>query len=176
MGQSNVQALYLQHSGEIERFLQRRLACRETAADLTQETFARLLRTGTTEQIENVRAYLFRTAANLALDHLRRRKHMHLPTDSGELQRFADDRPGPERQLLSRQALARLRDAVEALPPRQREIFQLHKFGGLSYQEIALRLGISKNTVMVHMVRALATCRRALDDGGRDEDQGSQSL
>jgi RNA polymerase sigma-70 factor (ECF subfamily) len=165
VGQANVQAIYLQHSQEIERFLVRRLACRETAADLTQETFARLLRAGTTEQIENVRAYLFRTAANLALDHLRRRKHMSVPADDGELERVADTRPGQEQGLLSRQALARLQAAVNTLPDRQREVFRLHKVDGLSYQEIADRLGIAKNTVMVHMVRALAHCRAALDDG-----------
>jgi RNA polymerase sigma-70 factor (ECF subfamily) len=167
VGQGNTQAIYLLHSREIERFLVRRLSCPDTAADLTQETFARLLRVGTTVQIENVRAYLFRTAANLALDHLRRRKHMPIPTDDTDLQRFPDTRPGQEQCLLSHQALQRLQDAVEALPQRQREVFRLHKFQGLSYQQIADRLGIAKNTVMVHMVRALAQCRRAVeaDDG-----------
>jgi len=169
VGQGNVQAIYLQHSQEIERFLVRRLACPETAADLTQETFARFLRVGTTERIENVRAYLFRTAANLAMDHLRRRRHMSQPTDSVEIQHIADTRPGQEQGLLSRQALERLRRAVDALPERQREVFRLHKFDGLSYQEIAERLGIAKNTVMVHMVRALAQCRAALDDGPGDD-------
>lgn len=160
-----MQAIYQQHGREVERFLARRLACPETAAELTQETFARLLRSGALERIDNVRAYLFRTAANLALDHLRRRKHMHLPADAQELERVADTAPGVDRQLLSRQALQRLRAAVDALPARQREVFLLHKFQDLSYQEIADRLGIAKNTVMVHMVRALAQCRAALDDG-----------
>ena len=158
-----MQAIYLQHSQEIERFLLRRLACRETAADLTQETFARFLRVGTTERIENVRAYLFRTAANLALDHLRRRRHMSQPTESITLQQVIDSRPGQEEGLQSRQALDRLRKAIDALPERQREVFRLHKFEDLSYQEIADRLGIAKNTVMVHMVRALAQCRAAVD-------------
>lgn len=163
MGHGNTQAIYLLHSKEIERFLVRRLSCPETAADLTQETFARLLRVGTTVQIENVRAYLFRIAANLALDHLRRRKHMPIPTDNADLQRVADTRPGQEQCLLSRQALMRLQQAIEDLPDRQREVFRLHKYHGLSYQQIADRLGIAKNTVMVHMVRALAQCRRAVD-------------
>lgn len=165
MGQANVQAIYLQHSQEIERFLLRRLACPETAADLTQETFARLLRAGATEQIENVRAYLFRIATNLALDHLRRGRHMVPAPEGDALERLADSRPGQEQHLLSREALDRLQRAVDILPIRQREVFRLHKFDGCSYQEIAARLGISKNTVMVHMVRALARCRAALDEG-----------
>lgn len=163
MGRGNVQAIYLLHSAEIERFLLRRLSCPDTAADLTQETFARLLRLGAIEQIENVRAYLYRTATNLALDHQRRRKHMHQSTDPKVLQNVADLGPDVERRLLSRERLERLRRAVDSLPPRQREVFLLHKFADLSYQEISDRLGISKNTVMVHMVRALGQCRDALD-------------
>jgi RNA polymerase sigma factor (sigma-70 family) len=165
-----VRVIYQEHGRELERFLVRRLTCPETAADLTQETFVRLLRSGPAEQIENVRAYLFRTAANLAVDHLRRRKHSHLAADTQELEGFADAAPGADRQLLSRRALARLRAAVEQLPARQREVFLLHKFHDLSYQEIAERLGIAKNTVMVHMVRALAHCRAALEDGGDEAD------
>jgi len=52
--------------------------------------------------------------------------------------------------------------AVEALPPRTREVFRLHKYEGLSYSDIAEQLGIAKNTVMVHMVKALGLCREAM--------------
>ena len=58
----------------------------------------------------------------------------------------------------------RLERAIDDLPRRQREVILLHKFEGLSYSAIAERLGISKNTVMVHMMRALAHCRDRLAD------------
>lgn len=59
---------------------------------------------------------------------------------------------------------------MEQLPPRPREVLFLHRFEGLSYAEISARLGISRNTVMVHMVKALGLLRRQLHDPGRDCD------
>ena len=64
--------------------------------------------------------------------------------------------------MLARDEVRRLEAAIDSLPPRQRQVLLLHKFEGLSYAEIAERLGISKNTVMVHMMWALARCRDSL--------------
>ncbi|MNL19253.1 RNA polymerase sigma factor [compost metagenome] len=71
----------------------------------------------------------------------------------------ADPAPLADATMISRQEIAALKRALDALPPRCREVLFLHKFEGLSYQETASRLGISKNTVMVHMVNALGQLR-----------------
>ncbi len=70
--------------------------------------------------------------------------------------------PSPERTLLAKDEVRRLEQAIRDLPARQREVLLLHKIRGFSYAEIAEELGISKNTVMVHMGRALANCRDRL--------------
>jgi len=161
---SDVQSLYRQYGDEIRRYLVRRSRCADTAADLTQETFVRLLRGDDRMRIGSPRAYLYRIAANLLTDHARR-EGARPPTVGGErLDRQVDEAPDQERALLARDAERRLRRAIDEMPPRRREIFVLHKFEGMSYAEIAQRLGIAKNTVMVQMMQALAHCRERLAD------------
>ena len=154
--------LYLEHEQELRRHLTRRLACADTAGDLTQEAFARLLRRQAAEPLDNPRAYLFRIAANLVTDHFRRRARSPAQPPDGGIDDLVDQGAGPDRTLLAREDLTRLKRAIDELPPRRREILLLHKFEGLSYQEIADKLGIAKNTVMVQMMRALAHCRDRL--------------
>ena len=159
MRHEDVSRFYAEHGEELERYLTRRLSCAQTAADLKHETFARLINGKTAEQVDNPRAYLFQIARNLVADHFRGKT---LPTQSGSPEnwdRVPDEAPGPERTLIARDELRRLEKAFDKLPPRQREILVMHKYQELSYAEIATQLGISKNTVMVHMMRALAHCR-----------------
>ncbi|HET8728198.1 MAG TPA: RNA polymerase sigma factor, partial [Alphaproteobacteria bacterium] len=113
--------------------------------------------------------YLFRTARNLVTDHYRAaRRAYSAATPDSEWQALPDPQPSAEAVILSREMLDVVRQAIADLPPRGREVFLLHKFEGLSYAEIAARLGIAKNTVVVHMVRSLAHCKRRLDEHRRD--------
>ena len=164
MQSSDVKHYYFEHSEELRRYLRRRLNCAQTAADLTQEVFLRLMRSEPAGVLENPRAYLYRIASNLLADHLRGLKQRPGNADAGPLEQIADEKPGPERALLTRDELRRLELVIDALPSRQRQILLLHKYDGLSYDAIAERLGISKNTVMVHMMRALARCRDRLSE------------
>lgn len=164
MRRSDVTQVYSEHGEELQRYLTRRVDCAQTAADLTQEAFVRLMKAQPSERLENPRAYLFRIASNLVADHFRGARATPRKADSSALEALADRAPGPERTLMARDEVRRLESAIDELPQRQREILLLHKFEGLSYAAIAERLGISKNTVMVHMMRALAHCRDRLAD------------
>jgi len=154
---------------DLQRYFQRRLASREIAADLTQETFLRLLRSGQVPELRQPRAFLFHAASNLLADHYRQAAGRSLKDISdAEWAEHPDPSPSPEATVLSREEFEILQQAIAGLPPRGREVLTLHKFDGLSYSEIAERLGISKNTVIVHMVRALATCRARINEYRRD--------
>lgn len=163
MKQIDVRRLYTLHGQELRHYLAGRLNCAHTAEDLTQETFSRLLNRQSTDTIKNPRAYLYRIASNLVTDHFRRLRYAPLAVEMDVAEAVQDEAPGPERTLLARDELRCLERAVAELPPRQREILLLHKFEGYSYSIIAECLGISKNTVMVHMIRALARCRDLLE-------------
>lgn len=140
------------------------MRCAETASELTQETFVRFMKSAARMPIDSPRAYLYRIAANLLTDHTRRKSVRLEVVSDDAVDQVADSHPGAEQTVLAKEELHRLQQAVDALPPRRREIFILHKYKGLSYGEIADRLGISKNTVMVQMMKALSFCRDRLAD------------
>ena len=143
------------------------MRCAETASELTQETFIRFMRSAARTPIESPRAYLYRIAANLLTDHARRKSVRLEVASEDAVDHVADSHPGAEQTVLAKEELRRLQQAVDALPPRRRKIFVLHKYEGLSYSEIADKLGISKNTVMVQMMKALSFCRERLADDER---------
>ncbi|RCX26337.1 RNA polymerase sigma factor [Thioalbus denitrificans] len=158
-------ALYREAQRELHAFLAARLHNREQAADVAQEAFAQVLAAGAEGSVADLRGYLFRTAANLSVDELRRRevRNRHAAT-AATLENPGG--PDPARTLAGREQLALLRQAIDELPPRCREVFLLHRFRELSYPEIAAQLGISRNMVEKHIVRALAHCRARLEGGG----------
>lgn len=155
--------LYQRHFGELRAFILRRVGCRELAAELTNETFMRILDCKSPDPIQNQRAFLYRIAGNLAIDHYRsRREQTECIDDLGESEHPATDLHDPARVLCGRQALERLRLAIEALPPQCRRAFILFKFEGLSYIEIAAEFDVTKNAVEKLLIRALVQLRKQM--------------
>lgn len=155
--------LIQQHRDELLGFLVHRVNCPETAADILQDAFFRLTQFESENRINNPRAFLYKVAGNLAIDHLRKTKReQERYADEEELLDRADAAPGVERQLYSQQQLAHLKQAISELPPRCREVFILHKFKHYSYSQIMRELGIAENTVLKHIVKALEHCRRRM--------------
>jgi RNA polymerase sigma-70 factor (ECF subfamily) len=156
---ADLEALYTDAHGQLQRLLMRNGLSRAEAADLVQDAFLRLLGAPMAE-VRDLRSYLFRTTKNLFVDSLRSRRKAILHDAAPLDEDIVDPALQPDAALISSQELTQLLKALDALPPRSREVLILHKFEGLSYVDIAARLGIAKNTVMVHMVKALG-CLRA---------------
>lgn len=148
---------------DLKAFLTCKFGCPLLAEDVVQETWLRIQRLSPTAEVEHPRAYLFRMAANLAVDHLRSEKvrTRHISADSVP-EDVPNGMPLPDTVIEYQQRLAILCTAVDELPPRCREVFMLHKFEGLSHAEITGRLGISRNMVEKHIIRGLAHCRDRL--------------
>lgn len=159
---SLVTALYLDHAGEIRRYIGRRIACRETVADLAQETFVRLLSSERTPEPGKRRAYLFRIAEHLTIDHFRRHAAHDACVSLDQCAEIACPVPPPERYAIARQQIRRLQVAIDELPPRCREVFVKHKFDGLSQKTLAAAYGISLNAVEKLLIRALLRLRDCL--------------
>lgn len=163
-----VEALYLRHHLALRRFLTRMCRCEETAADVAQDVYLRLLRYAPRRVVDNPKAYLFQVAANAARDRLARESARERLVDGGPpAETVPCPRPDAEAVTLARERLAILADAVDDLPPRCREVFLLSRFDGLSNGRIAERLGISRNMVEKHIIKALLHCRRRLDAAGK---------
>lgn len=158
-------AIFSEQRPALLRYLRRRVGNAALAEDLAQQTWVQAA-SAPGSRIDNPRAYLFRIATNLALDHQRHvGQGIEVTAAASQLEVIADPAPSPETAALHRSELARLLRAVDRLPPRCRQVFILAKVHELTYAEIAERLGIAKNTVMVHMTRALALLDAQLDSG-----------
>ncbi|NTF44310.1 RNA polymerase sigma factor [Rhizobium rhizogenes] len=154
-----LKGLFLAHRRELQAYLTRKLRDADTAADLTQETFLRYAELGspTGATIANERSYLYRTAHNLAVDHVRQRQRRKTDaTSADDLASIADDRPTLEEEADGRQRLERLHEIVNELPELTRSIFTLNRMDGLTYAQVAIRLGISDSSVQKHLSRALS--------------------
>jgi RNA polymerase sigma-70 factor (ECF subfamily) len=154
-----ISAVFLATYNELSRHLSRRLARKADAEDVLQNTFLRIQKIPADAEIANPRSYLFRMADNLAIDHTRSQRAIERHVKTEEPVDKADESPLPERVVDYRQRLSRLRQAVSELPDRQRQVFLMHKFDGMSHAEIANELGITKSAVEKLIMKALAHLR-----------------
>jgi RNA polymerase sigma-70 factor (ECF subfamily) len=115
----------------------------------------------------SVAAWLYRIAANLCRDRLRRarlRRFFGGP-DPQEVQDWlADDSPGADDTVAGRQTLARVRRAMTDLPDRQRMAILMTAVGGLDRTAVAEALGVSRGSVEQLLVRARRSLRAAAGD------------
>lgn len=162
----DVNRIFLDARSQLHRFLTRRVQCPETAADLTQEVYLRLPQMQATVVSEvDTRAWLFRVASNLSIDHLRRqRRHAELLNQFYGNETELDHAPGPYRAAVDSDRLKRVENALQELPKQCAEVLYLSRIEGLSHAEIAKQLGISKSLVEKHVTRALNHCRKIVDE------------
>jgi RNA polymerase sigma factor (sigma-70 family) len=160
--------LIAQHRTALVSHVKRILGRSEDAEDVVQETCVRLLRVRDFWRGERqVRAFLFKIATNLARDELRRRRACfygaHIPIDGLNI---PGDALQPDALVDGHLAVEAVGHALRSLPPRLREVFNLHVGSQLSYRAIAKRLGISAKTVERDMCGARQLCqeRLALDE------------
>lgn len=164
--------VYSEHYRSLVRFLYRQTGDQALAEDLAQEAFVRAIE----HQPEQPKAWLFQVAANLARDDFRRRavrrRHLELVRGAGEgaVER-GDDAARPDIALERNQAAARVRAALDALSANDRDGLLLRE-EGLSYDEIAAVLNISKGSVGTTLSRARSRFAEAYE---RIAEAGSQT-
>lgn len=153
--------LHRNEAGRLKRFFQRRLSNREDVADAAQETFLRMMVAAPKTLIENPQAYLFQIAKSVAIStSIRfRAEATRYGGNVADLE-FADEAPDQERTVNARQCLLLMAKAIEGLPRRCQEVFILSRIHGMPNGEIASRLGISRNMVEKHIIRALLETRK----------------
>ena len=142
----DIQILFRKHAREINRFLRRRGHSPETAADLTQDTFLRILTTVPQEGSpdHNPKAYLYRVSRNLSINHARyERLKGTVDLNEDVVAAFADPSPSAETVIYDRQRLKLTENALAELPARTRAAFELHRLGDRTISDVAQELGLS---------------------------------
>lgn len=141
-------------------FVRRRSPSSQEAEDIVQDVYLRVLQEQRPPVIRNLKAFLFACARNLTIDLSRRRRMQR--EAAAMLESDESVEPAFDESIDTEREIARLRAAIEELPPRCREVFYLFRFEEMSQQEIAQRLGITVNAVEKHVMRALRKCEKAL--------------
>lgn len=167
---AEVERLFREHNATLLRFIAARVGSTQEAREIAQESYVQLLRLNGPGAISYLRAFLFKTAANLVTDRLRQRDRRRNVASMGNMD-FAPFELSPERLVASEQAMTMLRAAVEELPPRCRQVFLLHRVHELSTEEIAVRIGIGERMARRYLARALEHLRARMDaaDGGMQD-------
>ena len=141
-------------------FLQSSYRKKNEISDLRQDIYAQVIEAAQKQIPDRAKPFLFTVAQHLLINRIRRDRVVSIesvanPDDLG----IAVDVPGPDRTVIARDELQRLRAAIDRLPPRCRETIVLGRIEGLSGREIAERMGISESTVSHYVangMRALA--------------------
>lgn len=124
------------------------------AEDVVQETFLRYL--STSPSPTHLKAWLYRVAHNLSIDHLRKRERI-VYLDHASLER--------DHAVMETEAVEQTHDVlavIEALPERQRHMLRLKYQEGLSYREISEVTGLSESNVGFILHNTLKTVRHQL--------------
>ena len=149
---TDVERLYADHQAGVFRYLRRIVGGLDAARDLTQEVFLRVSRAGVPASSDTGRrAWLFKIARNLALNHMRDNRRRTMAT--------VGDAAVPGTQELS----VALSHAIDALPPLDRDIFLLRETAGLSYEEIAEACDLHIGAVRTRLHEARQQLRSMLD-------------
>jgi len=158
-------ALYDRYLDDIYRFIRFQVSRLEDAEDLTEIVFLKAFeglpgfRTG--RRMTNFRAWIYRIARNLVIDHYRTRKPV-VPLDL-EMPSF-DEADRPENQAQFREESDRITRAVGRLDEPFRPVIVMRFVGGLTYKETADALGLTENYVRVIQFRALRKLKEFLEE------------
>ena len=154
-------AVMTAHRRQVYSVARRLLRHHEDADEATQQTFLRAWQARESFRSDaRLSSWLISIALNVSRSMLARRK----PERSvDELEERQDDGPGADQRLGGKQLQRRLRDAIETLPPRQREVVTLKLYEERTYREVAQLLELSEGAVKAHFHQAVSNLRRRME-------------
>lgn len=140
--------LVRRHRSAVYRICYRILGNREDAEDATQEAFIRAYdRLDTFQERSAFRTWVFRLTVNVSLNELdRARRKRSLPLEPEAVRSVPSPEASPEADLLKSEALSRLHEALQLLPPNHRAAIVLHDLEDLTWEEAAASLGVPEGT------------------------------
>jgi RNA polymerase sigma factor (sigma-70 family) len=160
---TRIERLFREHHDDLVRFLRARFPVHD-AREAAAEAFAKLLRLDSSA-VRHLRAFLFTSAANIAIDARRRDGVLGRARADLPLILFSDtvDTRTPERRTTGEQQLQRLQRVIEAMPPKCKTAFVMHQIEGMDYPQIAAEMGLTESMVRKYVERGLLHCRACLD-------------
>ena len=179
-GPDAVSRLFREHNRVLVGYLTARLRSEQEAKEVAQEAYVRLLQLQESGCPSLLRAYLFKTATNIAIDRLRHRRVRHRAEEHPEFFEHLTTARGefddPARQLLAREQADQLLGYLQELPSKCQRVFNLHRFEGVPQNEVAVRLGFSERMVRRYVTYAMVYCHLRLEGMAADQVRRKVSL
>lgn len=164
-----LESLYRREAKPLRQYVRSILRSGGDAEDIVQDSFVRLWRALELGGVQNPRAVLFRTARNLALNHIRNaRVRTSDAARAGADDSFDRQIKTAEEELIAEEEAAACRVLMDALPSRCREAFVLRVVDELSYKEMAKEMRLSVSTIEKHIGKGKQICRSRLAEATRN--------
>lgn len=149
-----------EYQQKIFHFLWKYIGDFHETEDLVQEALLRVVRNiDSFTKHDFFNAWVYKIASNIARDHLRKKKRVHLKIITSEIA----DYENPHLQLVNQETHLQILKAIQELPIEQREVFLMRQEADLSFKEIAQILDVSINTALGRMHYAVEKLRNKLE-------------
>ncbi len=170
----NVEKIIRDHQSQLNGFIRKRVDNNEDAEDILQDVFYKLIKTvqDTLNPVENITAWLYKVTRNTIINKGKKKREVSLPQpkeneDSSFLNElsevmFNDNNETPDTIYLESLVWEEFYQALSALPPLQKEVFELTELKGMSVKRVAKHTGVSVNTVLSRKHYAVKYLREQL--------------
>jgi RNA polymerase sigma-70 factor (ECF subfamily) len=164
---ADFEQIFKEYYNPLLNFINQFIKNKETSKEIIQITFMKMWDKRAKLKIESsLKSYLYRSAKNSMIDYIR--KHDKIKVVSDEDQHIINNLPDIDDDYLSPYIIRNeILRAMEELKPKNREIFRLSKLEGLTYEEIANHLNISKRSVEDNVARATALIKTILEKNSK---------
>jgi RNA polymerase sigma factor (sigma-70 family) len=160
--------LFESHNRSLKSFLMARIGNEQEVQEVAQEAYARLLQLGKPGAVSFLRAYLFKTAAHIAVDRARQRcTRERIDQVLAEVR--DTESPSADRYILASEQLAIVEQALSELPPNYRRAFILRRYHEWTPEQIAQELGTQLRMVRNYISRATVYCKLRVEGVGPRE-------
>lgn len=155
-------AVYLKYKRPLLGFVKKFVHAEDLAEDLMQESFIKLWEAkARLTEVESLKSYLFTIARNHTLNSLKKTLQSDVAM-TVIVKAFKNEKNNTEEQLTDKEYHGYLQQQLEILPERTREVFKQCREQQHTYDEVAVSLGISRNAVKKHMVKAMKSLSAAV--------------
>jgi RNA polymerase sigma-70 factor (ECF subfamily) len=168
-----ISRLFTEHNESLVRFLAARLHSVQEAKEVAQEAYVRLLSLDDSGAVSFLRAFLFKTAANLAVDRIRSRSRQRQAMSAGLYDELREAMT-PDHEAAQAEEAEIVRRLIGELPPKCRRAFLLHRIHGEEFSQIAKQMELSERMVRHYVLRAVLHCRAGLDAAQRSKESSKE--
>ena len=151
-----ITTIYNNYHNDLKKYLFRKVKTREDVDDVAQEVYLRLIRHKNFDDLKPTLTFLCNIATNIIIDRFRRntvrKKDAHVTIENSNIE---SKQASPEQKLKTKEIFNKFKAEFKTLNKDTRKAFVLHRFRGLTYDEIALKMGISKSMVYKHLSKVM---------------------